>query len=152
MNDRRDIYPPRDPFDENGETYHESRESEAEPIDNEWSGEADHDRQDDQQYAAPADPNAYYNDGPYYAPPNSTGLIIWSILASIFCCQPLGIVAIVFAAMSKSSFEAGDFEKGYDQQRRAKQFLMWAVISYFAILFISFFFVFLMAFIGALAG
>jgi hypothetical protein len=31
-------------------------------------------------------------------PQTNTGLLIGSILATLFCCLPLGIVAIVFAA------------------------------------------------------
>jgi hypothetical protein len=31
----------------------------------------------------------------------NTGLLIGSILATLFCCLPLGIVAIVFAAQGK---------------------------------------------------
>jgi uncharacterized membrane protein YozB (DUF420 family) len=31
----------------------------------------------------------------------NTGLLIGSILATLFCCLPLGVVAIVFAAQGK---------------------------------------------------
>ncbi len=31
----------------------------------------------------------------------NTGLLIGSILATLFCCLPLGVVAIIFAAQGK---------------------------------------------------
>ncbi|MGH9119582.1 MAG: CD225/dispanin family protein [Acidimicrobiales bacterium] len=33
----------------------------------------------------------------------NTGLLVGSILATLFCCLPLGVVAIVFAAQETTS-------------------------------------------------
>ncbi|TVQ49464.1 MAG: DUF4339 domain-containing protein [Saprospirales bacterium] len=36
--------------------------------------------------------------------------LVESILLTIFCCQPLGIVAIIYAAQVESKFTKGDYE------------------------------------------
>ncbi|MFZ3275199.1 MAG: CD225/dispanin family protein, partial [Lutibacter sp.] len=36
--------------------------------------------------------------------------LIESILVTIFCCLPFGIVGIVFAAQVNAKFDAGDYE------------------------------------------
>ena len=36
--------------------------------------------------------------------------LVWSILTTVFCCQPLGIVAIVYSAKVESRFLCGDYD------------------------------------------
>jgi len=55
--------------------------------------------------------------------------LVESILATIFCCQPFGIVSIVFASQVNSKFAAGDFKGAQKASKKAKNWLMWAVIS-----------------------
>jgi len=55
--------------------------------------------------------------------------LIGSILATIFCCQPFGIVSIVYASQVNSKFAAGDYEGAQKASNKAKNWLMWAVIS-----------------------
>lgn len=50
---------------------------------------------------------------------NQTPYLVWSILVTIFCCLPLGIPAIVFAA--KISGES-DAAKAMDAARKSKMF------------------------------
>src|SRR5690242_9892722 len=38
-------------------------------------------------------------------PPNH---LVWSILTTLFCCLPLGIVSIIFAAQVNGKWQAGD--------------------------------------------
>lgn len=59
-------------------------------------------------------------------PPNH---LVWAILTTIFCCLPLGIVSIVFAAQVNSKWAMGDVQGAYQSSARAKQFATWSAIS-----------------------
>lgn len=48
--------------------------------------------------------------------------LVQSILATIFCCLPLGIVAIVFAAQVNGKIEAGDMQGAQSASKNAKMF------------------------------
>ena len=48
--------------------------------------------------------------------------LVQSILITIFCCLPLGVVAIVFAAQVDSKVKAGDYEGAVDLSNKAKMF------------------------------
>lgn len=50
-------------------------------------------------------------------PPN---YLVWAILATIFCCIPFGIVAIVFAAQVDSKWSKGDTAGAEQASRNAK--------------------------------
>ncbi len=45
--------------------------------------------------------------------------LVWAILATLFCCQPLGIVAIVFAASVSDKVKNGDYEGARSASRTA---------------------------------
>jgi hypothetical protein len=59
-------------------------------------------------------------------PPN---YLVWAILTTIFCCTPLGIVSIVYAAQVNSKWQMGDYAGAQESARKAKQFAMWAAIA-----------------------
>lgn len=50
-----------------------------------------------------------------------------AILATIFCCLPFGIVAIVYAAQVNSKLAAGDYEGAQSASKSAK---LWSWISF----------------------
>lgn len=56
-------------------------------------------------------------------PPNH---LVWAILATLFCCLPGGIVAIVYAAQVDSKFMAGDVAGAQYASDQAK---LWSWIS-----------------------
>jgi len=56
-------------------------------------------------------------------PPN---YLVFAILSTIFCCQVLGIVSIVFAAQVNSKWNAGDYQGALNASKNAK---LWALIS-----------------------
>ena len=67
--------------------------------------------------------------------------LVQSILVTIFCCLPLGVVGIVFASQVNSKYDAGDFAGSEKASKQAKQFMMWRLIAgvvvldaYFAIM------------------
>lgn len=37
--------------------------------------------------------------------------LVWSIICTILCCTPLGVISIVFSALVKSKYNAGDYLK-----------------------------------------
>ncbi len=62
----------------------------------------------------------------YGAPTHIDNNLIWAILATICCCVPTGIVAIVFAAQVNSKLAQGDVAGA---RRYANNARTWAVIS-----------------------
>jgi hypothetical protein len=58
-------------------------------------------------------------------PPN---YLVWSILTTIFCCLPLGIVSIVFAAQVNSKWAAGDVAGAQDSSAKARRWAIWGAV------------------------
>lgn len=56
-------------------------------------------------------------------PPNN---LVWAILATLLCCLPTGIVAIIYAAQVDSKFAAGDVAGA---QFSSEQAMKWSWIS-----------------------
>ncbi len=78
-------------------------------------------------------------------PPN---YLVFAILTTIFCCQILGIVSIVFAAQVNSKWNAGDYRGAMDASKNAK---LWAWIAFGSGLIIMAVFA-LLVIIGGLAA
>ena len=74
-------------------------------------------------------PTAYtsYGDSPSY-PKHIPNYLIPSILVTIFCCLPLGIAAIVFAAQVNGKVAAGDIVGARAASKTAK-ILVWVAIG-----------------------
>lgn len=68
--------------------------------------------------------NEQIKQPPSAPPPN---YLVFAILVTIFCCQILGIVSIVYAAQVNSKWSAGDYQGALDYSRNAK---LWAWISF----------------------
>lgn len=49
-----------------------------------------------------------------------TPLLLPAILVTLFCCQPFGIVGIVFAAMASSQHGTGDLRTSAESARKAQ--------------------------------
>ncbi len=61
---------------------------------------------------------------PQTPPPN---YLVFAILTTIFCCQILGIVSIVFAAQVNSRWASGDFDGALNASKNAR---LWAWVAF----------------------
>lgn len=53
--------------------------------------------------------------------------LVWSILTTLFCCLPAGIVSIVYAAQVDSRYASGDYAAALDASNKART---WAWVSF----------------------
>lgn len=72
--------------------------------------------------AAPPPPPA-----PPVAGPKIENNLVWAILATLCCCLPTGIAAIIFAARVDSKVAAGDIAGAISDANNAK---LWSWISF----------------------
>lgn len=77
----------------------------------------------------PPPPGGYGPPPPAYGspagpPPNN--FLVPSILATIFCCLPAGVVGIVYAAQVNSKWAAGDVAGAQDSAAKART---WTFVS-----------------------
>ncbi|MBP5365612.1 MAG: CD225/dispanin family protein [Bacteroidales bacterium] len=98
-----------------------------------------------QQYQQPVYPQPR---APQVYPPSSN--LIWGILTTIFCCLPLGIVSIVYAAKVDGLWAAGRFDEARASAKKAGTWAMWAAIA--AVVGLILYFVFIFVFAGGLVG
>lgn len=74
--------------------------------------------------------------------------LIESILVTIFCCLPFGIVGIVFASQVNAKFDVGDYEGAVKASQEAKK---WVTFAFASGLLIAFFYLIFMLALGGLA-
>jgi predicted secreted protein len=55
--------------------------------------------------------------------------LIESILVTVFCCLPFGIVGIVNAAQVNTKFELGDYEGALKASKEAQKWMTWGLVS-----------------------
>jgi hypothetical protein len=66
-------------------------------------------------YPASQPPRPFYGQSPPHIPTR----LPQAILVTLFCCQPFGIVAIVYAALASSNLSSGDYAGAMDCSRKA---------------------------------
>lgn len=72
-------------------------------------------------------PPQYQPPAQYQAPgARPQNYLIWAILTTLFCCLPLGIVSIVFAAQVDGKLASGDYAGAVAASENAKK---WAIIA-----------------------
>lgn len=80
---------------------------------------------------------------PYGPPPGQPpeNYLVWSILTTVLCCLPLGVVSIVYAAQVNSKWAMGDVAGAQDSSAKAKKWAIWsaAVAGVLLLLYIAFF-------------
>ncbi|HKN56959.1 MAG TPA: CD225/dispanin family protein [Amycolatopsis sp.] len=65
---------------------------------------------------------------PIYGPPPESNLV-WAILATVMCCLPLGIVALVKAGEVDSLWMQGRHEEAQASADAAKKWSIWAAVA-----------------------
>ncbi|HPQ41635.1 MAG TPA: CD225/dispanin family protein [bacterium] len=74
----------------------------------------------EQNITQPPPPPPY--SGQSEAVTHISNYLVPSILVTLFCCLPLGIPAIVFAAQVNGKVQAGDIQGAQESSRKAKMF------------------------------
>lgn len=88
-------------------------------------GQPDYGQQPYGQPAAYPGAGGYGQPGGYAGPPPQNYLV-FSILATVLCCLPLGVAAIVFSSQVNSKWNAGDHAGAAESARKAKLFTIWS--------------------------
>ncbi|QNI05456.1 CD225/dispanin family protein [Mycobacterium kubicae] len=55
--------------------------------------------------------------------------LVWSILATLFCCLPLGVVAIVKSSQVSGLWAQGQYGEAQAASEAAKKWVKWSVIA-----------------------
>ena len=63
------------------------------------------------------------------AGPKPDNYLVWAILSTLFCCLPLGIASIVFAAQVDGKYNSGDYAGARESSEKAKKFATWGAIA-----------------------
>ena len=75
--------------------------------------------------------NGYMPNGGYPNPmppqqkPDS--YLVWAILSLLFCCMPLGIVAVVYASKVDGLWISGNYQEAINAANSAKTWVWWSV-------------------------
>jgi hypothetical protein len=64
-----------------------------------------------------------------YGAPAVPNYLVWSILSTLFCCVPAGIVSIVFAAQVNSKLASGDYAGAQQSSKNARTWAIVAVVA-----------------------
>ena len=100
-------------------------------------------------YQQPYNQNRQYGYNPQQpVPEKPDSWLAWSILCTIMCCLPLGVVGIVYAAQVDSLWNQGRFAEAMKSAKKAKTFTLIGVISAAVFLLIYFLFWFFAVALG----
>ncbi len=78
--------------------------------------------------------------------------LVESILATLFCCLPLGIVAIINASKVNSAFDAGNHDEAQKASDDAKKWMKYSIIAGVVVIVLYIVFVVLLGVGGTLSG
>lgn len=54
--------------------------------------------------------------------------MVWAILTTLFCCLPLGIASIIYAAKVDGLYRSGDYELAVEAAENSKKYSRWGAI------------------------
>lgn len=94
-------------------------------------------------------PQYSYNTPPQTSGPqiNGTTYLVFSILATVLCCLPLGIPAIIFATKIDKAQAMGDYMGAQDAAKKSK---MWSIIAAASCAVVLVLYFVLIVFLGAM--
>jgi len=61
-------------------------------------------------------------------PPEPPTYLAWSILATLFCCIPLGIVAIIYSAGVSGAYNRGDYAGALSRSNNARNWIIASIV------------------------
>ena len=128
----------------------QTEEAPTEPIQPE-AASTDHVYQEApaQETYTSAQNNPYYGTGQTYSDQTSDQqYLVLSIICTLCCCLPFGIVGIVYAAKINSSMAAGNYEEAKNAAKSAK---IWIIASAVVGLIVEVIYI-IFAFIGGVGG
>ena len=111
------------------------------------TGQTYSDQTSDQQYGGNQGQTSYQNQAPQ-TPINWVPYLVLSIICTLCCCLPFGIVGIVYAAKINSSMAAGNYEEAKNAAKSAK---IWIIASAVVGLIVEVIYI-IFAFIGGVGG
>ena len=81
----------------------------------------------------PPPPPDYPPPSPGYPPQQPAGqapnnYLVWSILVTLFCCLPFGIVAIVKSSQVNGLWAQGRYAEAQASAESAKKWVIWSVV------------------------
>lgn len=88
------------------------------------------DRQSDTAYQTDSSSQTWQTDQQLYQPEtpvNWVPYLVLSIISTVCCCLPFGIVAIVFSAKINSAVNTGDMESAHKAAKTAK---IWIIVAF----------------------
>lgn len=65
--------------------------------------------------------------------PNTTGLLIWSIIMTVFCCAIHGALGIIYAVKSKNAWQEGRYNDAVSDFHKGKNWIVIGSIVVFVI-------------------
>ncbi|MBN6113926.1 CD225/dispanin family protein [Xanthomonas bonasiae] len=80
--------------------------------------------------------------------PQVSNNLVWAILSTLFCCLPLGIVSIVFAAQVNTKLAAGDVAGARESADKAKKWTIYSVIAWVVLVVLYLIFIFALGGLG----
>lgn len=88
---------------------------------------------------AAAPPPYQYQAGP--AAPAASGTVqnhlVWAILATLFCCLPFGVVAIIYSSQVSGHISAGNYDAAVQSSNKARGWCLAATITGAVVILIS---------------
>ena len=70
-------------------------------------------------------------DDPGMMPPKPNNYLVFAIIATIFCCIPLGIVSIIYASQVNSAYSAGNYDAAKRSSDKARIWMIWTIVAGF---------------------
>ena len=60
--------------------------------------------------------------------------MLWAILSTLFCCLPLGIVSIIYAAKVDGLYGSGDYEGAKEAAEKAMKYAQYGAVCFIALI------------------
>jgi hypothetical protein len=67
-------------------------------------------------------------------PKNIANYMLPAVLVAVFCCLPIGIIALVYAAEVNKAIALGDQERAIDASIKAKKWCTWGLAAFLFLL------------------